>query len=472
MTLSCTFHPGRSAHFQCEHCDISFCDQCVSSREVSRYSEEELVYYCPACDGIPTLVGLSNILPPFWKKLGSIFLYPLQPAPLIFTMVLAVLGGLLYFNWIAQLFIWIVMMKYAYAVMISTAKGGLKAPAITWSLINDDVMQVFKQYGIFLLAGFCIAFMFHQFGVVGGGLFVVFVAAFLPAIIMLLVATNSIIHAINPMLFVPIVFRIGSSYLLLYLFLIFLSAAPLSIYSLLPAKLPPQLWKGLTLFLGQIYTLISYHLLGYVLLQNHEKIGYSVDYEYFVQYGKQRPVKDRKTQKEKFLHTIEILIQGGFYDKALVLLREKIAVDSPDIKLSEKYYTLLQLAGKKKKVHNYASIHLSHLVKRNLQKKAFELFSQIIQNDLKPPPQPIIFQIAKWYELKGNYKKGLDSYLYFIRKNKGHDAIAEAYFKVARILNERGRKKQKAKQILGSLIKTFPNHPIIPMVKSYFRTIG
>jgi hypothetical protein len=96
-----------------------------------------------------------------------------------------------------RLAVWVIMMKYAYAALTTTAQGALTAPKVTWELINQDVLQVFKQFAVFGIIGFIGSFIFG-FSIIAGFLFIIIIVACIPSIIMVLVSSNSIFQAINP----------------------------------------------------------------------------------------------------------------------------------------------------------------------------------------------------------------------------------------------------------------------------------
>jgi len=261
MAITCSFHPNQPAYFQCYDCDSAFCESCITVRKIEIYGAVETHYFCPACETEAIFIGIANVLPPFWKQLGKIFSYPLQLTPLIMTLLLSILGTIMSSNWMVQLLIWVVMMKYAYSVLQSTAKGNLNAPKVTFESLNSDVTPIFMQVAIFMITDRVSSIVFLKAGTLAGFSFIALSAICMPAIIMLLVATGSIIAALNPMLFFPVIFRIGVPYLLLYLFLTFLGIAPYSLLSIFASHVPPQILKFLHLFLGQMYLLISYKFL-------------------------------------------------------------------------------------------------------------------------------------------------------------------------------------------------------------------
>jgi hypothetical protein len=201
MSVKCTLHRSQAAHFFCDQCGSSLCEDCVSVRKTSGYSGMSTDYFCPACEVPVRLEGLGDAMEPFWNRLGAIFLYPFQRTPFLLILALSMLGIVFVGTFLVNLLVWIVMTKYAYAALINTAQGSLRAPAITWSLVNENVLQVFKQYVVFAILGFLGGFIFG-WSVIGGFAFTALIVACLPAIIMVLVATDSVFQAINPFLFV------------------------------------------------------------------------------------------------------------------------------------------------------------------------------------------------------------------------------------------------------------------------------
>ena len=171
MSINCTFHRSVVAHFQCHECGSAFCDECISVRDTEGYGGRGRDYFCPGCNLPAEMVSMGDIIEPFWGRLTAFFLYPLQLTPLILTLLLSGLGALFPANIFVNLFIWVLMMKYAYATLIETAQGGLRAPKVTWDLINNNVHQVFKQYIIFALVGVGAVYVLQIFGIIGFCLF-------------------------------------------------------------------------------------------------------------------------------------------------------------------------------------------------------------------------------------------------------------------------------------------------------------
>ncbi len=473
MTDTCSFHPSEAASFQCQECGTTFCGDCVSVRETVEFSGKNRYYFCPACNIPVQMLGVANMVEPFWRRLPAFFLYPLQPTPLVLALALAVLGAAFPTTFLVRIFIWVVTVKYAFAALTATAQGGLRAPAVTWQLINDNIQQVFKQYLLFAILGMLIALVFSKAGVYGGFAFLVFVAVALPAIIMLQVATDSIIHALNPMLFVPVITRIGWPYLLMYLFLVFLLSGPAALFSFLPKdSLPQQLQIFLTLFCQQYYTLICYHMMGYVLLQFHDEIGYPVDYEFFMENrGVKKKIK-RLSEVDELKNGLAVLVKMGKYDEALQRLAPHIKGPAPDLELSDRFLQLLKMTDKQQDAARYSLRHFDLLVEGKRKKKALDLFPEIKKANAGPPAPESVLTTASWYQDRSEFKNAMETYAYFLRQFKNHPLRPQTYYNLAKLLHERGNNSAKAKEILAAIVKHYPDHGLSAEIREYLVQIS
>ena len=437
-----------------------------------KYGALEINYFCPACNLPAENIGLGHLIEPFWTRMPKFFTYPLQLHPLLLLVALAALVTFFSGSFLVHLFFFVVATKYAYSVLTTTAKGSFQAPSVTFQLINEDIMQVFKQYVVLGILGGLTAFIFGATGPVGGFVFLAFIAVFAPAMLMLLVATNSVLVALNPFKFVPVVTRIGWRYFLMYLFIVLLYGAPAAFFNYFPLALPVALTTFVVVCVQQYYTFIIYHLMGYVLLQYHEEIGYDVDYEYFME--KSMPEEFVEVnEKDRLLNQIGILVQSGRHEDALKLLYDETKGSFTDVDLSERFLNLLKMVQKEEGMQKHAKAHLDLLVKQNKKKKAVETYTEYFEGkkmqDITPDS---LIKVAKWLTERNQPEKALPCYVSFVETNKNHPALPEAYFSLARLLHERIGNTPKAKQIVQALLSTYPDHELIPEIKSYQTTMG
>jgi len=283
MKENCKFHPQQVAHFSCTQCGSYFCPSCIVKREKGGCEPGQFHHFCPKCNLEVEWVGAANIIDPVWVRMPKIFLYPLRLNPVIpmgiYAVAVLLFSGPGLINSIIRGLVWLMVLKYAFVSLKTTAGGNLQPPRITSDAIIGDFGPVFKQglLYILLLVGF--GFVTFKLGPIIGIVFILAALFFIPAMIILLVTTESLFFAINPAAFVRLVFRIGWGYLLMYLFLLLLVGAPTFLSQFFVPLLPERLVLVLLGFAQSFYTIISYHLMGYVILQYHDRIGYKVDYE-------------------------------------------------------------------------------------------------------------------------------------------------------------------------------------------------
>lgn len=471
MSSKCTLHPTEAAHFQCYECGSSFCGGCISVRVTEGYGGKEKNYFCPGCNVPAEMLSLGSIIEPFWKRLPSIFLYPFQLTPLLLTLVLATLGTFFAGNIFVRIFVFVVMTKYAYETLTFTAKGSFTAPKVTWDLINQNADLVFKQYLIFGIFGALAVPLVNVTGPSWGIVYGIVVMLAAPSILMLLVATGSMIHAMNPVYFVGIILRIGLPYLLMYLFLFFLLAGPAALFSFLPDDLFPwQVYSFVSSFLEQFYILIGFHLMGYVLLQFHKEIGYHVDYEFFIKHQGGKKKRKKQTVEDELLRTMALLTQQGKYQEAVVQLQPYMDGENPDLRVAEKFLQLVNLSGERQKACHYAVRYLELLVQQQKKQKALLAYSNLDRDKEEYPSAETLLTLASWYAGNGEMKNAIDTYLYLLKIYPGDPLKPVAYFELARLLHEKGNNSTKARQIFQAIVTHYPGHDLVPQAKEYLGT--
>ncbi len=475
MTVHCSLHPSKPAHFQCYECASAFCGKCITKRTFpEEFGGTTTHYTCPFCDVDADQLEVGNLLDPFWTRMPKFFTYPLQTHPLLIALTLSVLVVFFPESNLVNLLCFIISTKYAYAILTNTAQGSLKAPKANFNVFNADISQVFKQYTVFVVLFLLASVVFNYLGPVGGIPFALTVILLLPAMLMLLVATNSIIAALNPMIVVPIVFRIGWHYLLMYLFLILLPAGPAALLYALPESMPWAITVFAATFCQHYYTFISYNLMGYVLLQYHDDIGFHVDYENFIansfpeeELGPQDPLLARR-------HQIDVLIKSGRHEAALKLIDEHFQNDKDDkddIVLSGKYLGLLRVCQKKKEYIQHGPTHLQLLIAKKKTSKALKVYQELTADGAVRIPVDSSLAVGKWLFDRNEYRKAGKCYVHCIKTNPKHPKLPEAYFPFIQLLHEHFGNTDKAVHLSKGVVQTWPKHPLVDEVKTYMKTM-
>ena len=412
-------------------------------------------------------IGVGNIVPPFWKRLHDFFLYPLKLQPLLFILAIS---GLSYFfasSFLVSLVLSVVMLKYSYVVLKNTAQGSLTAPAITLATLNEEL--VFKQVVIIVTLFIGFGVVLARFGPLAGIFFWGVAILCLPAMIMILAATNRLVHALNPMVFFTIIFRIGGGYFLMYIFLLFLLGAPAALISQAGRILPMGLTVFLYLAAKNYYMVMSYNLMGYAMLQYHQEIGYQVDYEKFI-HG--QPAAE-KNPHESLLSEVDVLVKDGKIDEAISIIRNGMPAGPSDLRLTERYYNLLRLQGNHAEMAEHASSYLDLLVKENKKEKACNLYRESVAADAGFTPRPAtLFKLAEWQAWRKDPKEALNSLLKFTKSYNDHPLLPDVYFFLAKFLHTRMDNHAKAKEILGYLTRNYASHEVAGSAEKYLQQIA
>ena len=474
MTTFCEYHPDKRAVWYCSDCDLDFCESCIARRTVEQYGKKKVFYRCPKCDGEAERHSAENIIVPFWNRLPKFFLYPLQLQPLIVMILLSiaaiVFSNLGIFGFLLQIAIWGVLLKYSFASLKSTAQGSLTPPRITLETISNEFGIVFKQLGIYIVIGLVFFKITQTAGIFLGMVFVGLAVLSIPAMVIVLVASNSLIHALNPIIFVGMAWRIGWGYLLMYLFYALLGSAPVVLGQVVIVHLPVELQSFLFSMAKSYYLIVSYHLMGYVVFQYHEEIGYEVDLE-----EQDSPAEETTPEMEKdreLINRANMLVKEGKLDEAIECLNNEPDAVRGNLILAERFYNLLKIRERFPEMLEHAKSYLDLLAKVNQKGKLCEALLECLSHDPAFTPAPsTLFKAAGVMNETGKPKEAIQAYERFIKTNANHHMIPKAYFLAAGIINEKLKDPRKASGILRGIIKKYPGHEMIPYVERYLGRI-
>jgi len=473
MKKFCNGHPTRKAHWHCSKCDALLCPECVSARANENYGKKEILHFCPKCNLPVDWVGIDNLIDPFWSRLPRMFTYPIYPQPLILSLLLAIavllLLGVGLIGLVLLGIIGLIVLKYSFESLKATYNGNLKPPPLNAKIIFEDFLPVIKQFIIYLLIGISSHLISAKLGKPAQGIFELLAIFFLPSMIILIVTTGRLFHAINPIVFIGLAVRIGWAYFLMVFFLALLKNAPVYVVVYVVKFVPPELLLMLYGFAISFYTIISYHLMGYVILQYHEKIGYQVDYEDF----SDPTVRDYEPQLSDpdavALSKVEPLIKAGKLDEAIALIKT-MTEQQPisGVKLSERYYNLLKMRKRTANLLEHGVAHLDLLTSENQKSKAIAVFTECRAADSSfMPTAAALFKLAGWLNETGKTKAAVAVYNALAKSYPDNSLVPKAYFRIAQIFHDRLMNKDQAKKALGLLLKKYPNHEMVPQAENF-----
>jgi tetratricopeptide (TPR) repeat protein len=222
------------------------------------------------------------------------------------------------------------------------------------------------------------------------------------------------------------------------------------------------------------YTIISYHLMGYVMLQYHNEVGYEIEYNDF----KERGVDDAESVQTDagalILKEINPLIKDGNYEDAIALIKEKThGTEITDVELSNRYYALLKMTNRNSRMLEHGINHLKLVIKDKKRNEALKIYLECMKIDPKfLPSAKSLFKIGEWLNETGRVKEAIKTYNQLIKGYPENDLVPKSYFRAAQILNDRMMKPEKAVKILNGLIKKYPGNEIVPQIENYLASMG
>jgi hypothetical protein len=475
----CSYHPTRAARFHCPRCEANFCPECIARRQTEVYGTKRDFFFCPKCNVHAEILSVGSFITPFWNRLPKFFAYPLRPRPLLLILLFASLGIFMHQVPFLGLIVGVVSIKYSYAVLRNTVRGDLRPPALSYEVLGQDIGVAFKQVAIYAIIGGAVALVFGFMGVGIGLLSLFFGILLIPSMIIVLAISDSLINAVNPVAFVTVAYRIGWGYLLMYLFLALLYGAPTALAEYFGSSLPPVLRYFLLLAASQYYTIISYNLMGYVILQYHEEIGYEVSADEFLD---QAPVLQRESASSAqakpdataaILNQVSILMKEGRAEDAVVVMRDSMQGRTGDRVLAERYYNLLKITRHEEEMIRHGISYLDVLAAENDKAAACDVYRECLSRDPKfVPNADALFKIAGWCLEDRDSKNGWNGFVRFIKTNPQHALVPKAYFLLGKNAHEKLHDAARAEKAFTNLLQLFPDHDLAVHARSYLEKMG
>ncbi len=476
MTDHCQYHPQQTAQWYCERCQIYLCQGCAVERDRGGFHAGEKIHLCAKCNLPVEWLGVGSLVEPFWRRLHRIFLYPFGLYPLMLMVALAfadiILRHLGLIGLLGAMLVWGVRVKYSYETLKFSARGDLRPPPINAQTISEDFSQVFKQFLLLICVGLAFIAISIYLGLVIGILYLIFLLLFLPAIWILLVTTNSVIAALNPVLFVQLAVRIGRGYLLMYFFLLLLLIAPIFLAVNIIGYMPPALHIFLISMGETYYSIIFYHLMGYVLLQYSDAIGYEVEFADFHDPQQAGPVA-AVSAVEQLRAQIDPMVKDGRLEEAVQTVRQAIEAGRVNgAEMRAHYYKLLKAAGQTKEMVSEGQMLVEAYVKAARKAEACQVYLDCAAAKELAVAPALLMKLGSWLNESGQHQDAIGAYNRLIKTDPASPLVPKAYFQAAQVLHHGLRQTPKARKILAGLIKKYPDHDIVPYAQDVLRQMN
>lgn len=460
---------------------------------------------------------MADTPPPFWGRIPRFFLFPLHPSilfrlclfaalPAICIFTTGIKAGIVVFAGLSLL-AWIFYLRQGSRIFCETSRGRL-SPAQYDSQPDESLTHLpYAIFGLFFVSSFAIVLVEDLFG---SGLAVaanLLVSLLMPAALMVLVHTRSLLAGLSPGQVWDLITTIGKPYLLLFLFLFCLSSAQMFLafkcfelgiapitekWMLLPQMLAevqsekewmaaqsalsefdaflrrqrPRL--GFALFgvnaAAMFFTTVAFNMMGYVLYQYHQALGLEVDEPRATRGGQRDEPHDAAGEQ------IAALLAEGQMNKALDIAYEEQRVEPDNVAANERYHKLLHLAGDKTdRLLSHANRFIALLLRQQMADKALEVLRRCREQspDFRPEDPATLLALAQSARSRRDPKQALDIMRAFDKKHPRHPLIPEVYSLSARILCEDLRQDAMAARLFAAIIERYPEHPCAAQARDY-----
>jgi tetratricopeptide (TPR) repeat protein len=406
---------------------------------------------------------------PFWLRLRQILLYPLQGEALLTIAVLAVawlVGYVPLLGFWLDLLVSVAVFKYAAEVLYRTAHGRFDAPTgystedeAGWALVKTQVLLL-----VIAVAGSLLAHAIDQpwlaWVIVGT------VAIGTPGALTSAAIDQNHWVAINPMLWLNVMVRLGWPYFVVAGLCALIAASQGNAQALLIPYLPEPVGVVVFYFIAHYATVVTFHLMGYLVHQYHEPLGFEIE---------QRVVIRRPTdQDQDVLDEAEALAADGNTTGAEELLGAHIRERGGSDGVHLRYRKLLRLRQDNAALIRHGREYLNALFAREDLKRAVELFRECRELDAGfwPADPDQVFRLASKAIELGFAEAALRFTSGFHRAFPRHADIPRNYLLAAKLLAERFNHEQKARELLQGVRQLFPSHPLVPEIDAYLAFIA
>lgn len=393
-----------------------------------------------------------------WRE---IFAYPLQPGALSTNVALAIshLVAHIPVGFILDLLVWTAFFKYAFEVLRWSANGREQAPEISFT-VGDGV----ARFAMLLLVLCEVAIILLAYVYGSGAAFALGVALMfaMPAIITILAVDENMLGALNPFAWISMAIRLRGT----YLFLVGVFCAALFVQSIVAAALadvlPGILVTPLVFFVVNYLMIANFHLIGWVIHENADELGYSGHLELHALPADAGP-------DERIIDAARRRAASGDVPGAAALLRDEIGVRPEALALHAELRHWLSESDEKSELVGHGRNYIPQLLALNQDHNALDVARDCLAIDptFTLDKAEDVTRLATAAAAAGRSQLALQLLTGFHKRFRNHPDIAKNYLLAAKIMAERLNKEMQARALLEQIRIVLPQDPLIPEVDAY-----
>lgn len=443
---ACSYHRNQTGSWRCEGCSRRFCGQCVPGGEDNFRPGQPR---CPLCSERLQWQGDGKPGIPFWHRSRDILRYPLKP-PALWLVLLLALGSCIPLGLVTGLLVlllWLCLSVYSLVVIAEVARDDWTPPSPMDVMSEGNLLL--KQVALIIVLFGAPLWVVSKSLVLGMGLFAL-AGLLLPATLMLLAVSRSLILALNPLRWLQLVMTVGFSYLLLWLAVMTVTAAP--------SLLHIESQHPLVLFLGtglSVYTsLVASAMMGALLNEKARALGLADDEPR----GKSLPAQDYEVAES--LGTAHIYAQEGQLDNALKVINRGLQSAPLHQELNWRRLRLLKLLNKDQPWQEQLARFLRQQLSNNNAGSAVSLWleAQQQQPGFRFAEEPgLSLSLARALYERGRLSEARHLLVNLHQRAPQFKELGHAYVLLARLYLEELQDLMRAEKLLQFVGARFPD---------------
>ncbi len=422
----CKYHPLSGATYHCHNCTTFLCDKCVDDSQRDRR--------CFCCSTPLESLGSGNTVPPFWRRLPEAFRYPLNSSSLsliigmaVLTFVLSLMPFIAYVTVILYLFAAGSVMKYSFTCLERTALGEMKAPDVMDAY--EGGIRLLRQLILMtaLLAGIVIAGGYYLGMTVGGFLLTIVVCAY-PAMLIRFAITQSLLSALNPLNALSMIAAIGLPYGLLMAFLLIMVSSVAVLEGII-GNAVPALFHLLQGIISNYYTVVMFHLMGYMLFQYQTQLGYS---------ARMDDEDESRPEIEQLNAKLDVMLKEGYYEQLVAGFYQAFKQFPQETSFYDRYFEFLCACKKPALMKDFGELYLRLWLAKKRFDKLTVVYKQIlfVVPDFAPLEPALRMQLAQQLHYQGDNKQAIKLLNGMHKLYPEFSGLGEAYSLLAKALEQ------------------------------------
>ena len=402
-------------------------------------------------------------IPPFWQKLNSFFLFPLQMEPLIYAAILSLCSYLLFLGFffaaLVSIGLVLAVSRYAFKVAALASRGVLDSDDYRPDMMDEDWKWLpWKFFGVLIVHGLVIGMLGNASSGLGA-LGNLLSSLLIPATLMVLIRSFSLRSAINPLELLATITGIGMPYLLLCLFLFLLmQGAPMTLGMLLPV-MPKFVLAPMITFVIIYLSWVMAAMVGYVMYQSHEELDIDpLKAPEGVRAEPQDPVAAEAKRRDA---AVARMIQDGDMQAAVENAREWQRTGYDSVPDQRRYHRVLKLTDETGELTRHAQHLIPLLVRNQREGEALEIWSSCFKRSpqfkLESADTALALAQTAWRNMQSRHVLALLQS--FEKQYPGHPQTPQAQELIVRALKQGEDLPEPALRVFIRMKSRYPGHP-------------